>query len=242
MIAQPIFLWKVLQRKLRNSASLRIQFYRERDITMTEYFRVDRNTKGAEPHHPKTVQEHYREIYFEILDVAINSIKDRFEQPSFKVFQAFENLLLEAINQTANDNMMHESILDIYKDEVDLDLVRVEANVLRTVLGDEKVVCFKDIHRAVKECSVATRDLMPNIVHVVKLLLINPVTSCTPERSFSTARRLKTWLRSTMKSRRFNSLSLLHVHKDLTDKLDLNEAGNEFVEARENRYNIFGKF
>ena len=100
-------------------------------------------------------------------------------------------------------------------------------------------MCFKDIHRAVKGCSVATRDLMPNIVHVVKLLLINPATSCTPERSFSTARRLKTWLRSTMKSRRFNSLSLLHVHKD---KLDLNEAGNEFVEARENRYNIFGKF
>ena len=132
--------------------------------------------------------------------------------------------------------------MDIYKDEVDLDLVRVEANVLRTVLGDEKVVCFKDIHRAVKGCSVATRDLMPNIVHVVKLLLINPATSCTPERSFSTARRLKTWLLSTMKSRRFNSLSLLHVHKDLTDKLDLNEAGNEFVEARENRYNIFGKF
>ena len=108
-------------------------------------------------------------------------------------------------------------------------------------MGDEKVVCFKDIYKAVKGCSAANRDLMPNIVYVVKLLLINP-TSCTPERSFSTARRLKTWLRSTMKSMRFNALSLLHIHKDLTDKLDLKEVGDEFVAARENRYNIFGKF
>ena len=40
--------------------------------------------------------------------------------------------------------------------------------------------------------------MMPNIVNLLKLLLVNPATSATAERSFSLARRLKTWMRSTM--------------------------------------------
>ena len=149
--------------------------------TMNNYFGVDRNTKGAEPHHPKTVQEHYRQIYFEILDVTINSINDRFNQSSFKVFQAFENLLLDAINQNQNDDITREAVLERYRDEVDLEMVSIEANILRTVLGDEKVICFNNIYKNVKACSASSRDLVPNIVHVVRLLLINPATSCTPE-------------------------------------------------------------
>jgi len=39
----------------------------------------------------------------------------------------------------------------------------------------------------------------------------------------------KTWLRSTMKSKRFNALSIIHIHKEFTDKLD------EFVSLHENR-------
>ena len=119
--------------------------------------------------------------------------------------------------------------------------IKVEANVLRTIIQN-KVACFKDIYREVKECSKGEQGLMPNVIHAVKLLLVNSATSCTPERSFSTARRLKTWLRATMKSKRFNALAILNIHKDSTDKLNLNDVGNEFVLAREGRQNHFGKF
>ena len=75
-------------------------------------------------------------------------------------------------------------------------------------------------------------------------IMVNPTTSCTlaVERSLSTTRRLKTWRQSTMKSKRFNNLTLLHVHKDLTNKLDMYEVGREFVSVRENRQNYFGQF
>ena len=85
-------------------------------------------------------------------------------------------------------------------------------------------------------------NAIPLLYHTKPLLLVNPATSCTPERSFSTACRLKTWLRATMKSKRFNSLAILNIHKDLTDKLDLKDIGNEFVSAREGRLEYFGKF
>ena len=41
---------------------------------------------------------------------------------------------------------------------------------------------------------------------------------------------------------RLNNLMVLHVHKDLTDGLDLNEVGNEFVGNKEVRMRLFGKF
>ena len=42
---------------------------------------------------------------------------------------------------------------------------------------------------------------------------------------------------------RLNSLMVLHVHKELTDKLNILEVANEFVANKlEHRLNIFGKF
>ena len=49
-------------------------------------------------------------------------------------------------------------------------------------------------------------------------------------------------LRSTMTSGRFNALGLLNIRKELTDNLDLDEVGNEFVSLNDERYQCFGKF
>ena len=48
-----------------------------------------------------------------------------------------------------------------------------------------------------KEIQNAEKSLISNVVVLCNLLSVKPTTSCTPERSFSTTRRLKTWLRST---------------------------------------------
>ena len=97
-----------------------------------------------------------------------------------------------------------------------------------------------------KEIGNANKSLIPNVFVLCNLLIVNPVTSFTPERSFSTTRRLKAWLKSTMINRRFNSLCslcLLNVHKELTGKLDLAEIGNEFIFLNMNKqFQYFGKF
>ena len=53
---------------------------------------------------------------------------------------------------------------------------------------------------------------------------------------------VKTFLRSSMKQARLNHLMLLHVHKDLTDGLDLLSCANDFVSGSDHRQHIFGKF
>ena len=76
----------------------------------------------------------------------------------------------------------------------------------------------------------------------MKLILVMPATNATSERSFLALKRIKRYLRSTMKQERLNSLMTIDVHKDKTDKLELRAIGNEFVAANAQRTNIFGTF
>lgn len=59
-------------------------------------------------------------------------------------------------------------------------------------------------------------EFYPNIQRMLSLYLTLPVTTCSCERSFSTLRRLKTWLRSTMGDERLSGLALMHVHQNMT--------------------------
>lgn len=59
--------------------------------------------------------------------------------------------------------------------------------------------------------------------------MVNPATTATAERSFSLARRIKTWMRSTSTAARFNSLAILHGDKSETDSIDLINIANEFT-------------
>ena len=54
-----------------------------------------------------------------------------------------------------------------------------------------------------------------------------PVTSCEYERSISVLRRLKTWLRSTMTTKRLTSLAMMNIHYDTI--IDYNRAVNVFL-------------
>ena len=55
------------------------------------------------------------------------------------------------------------------------------------------------------------------------------------ERSFSAMRCTKSYLRTTMTQQRFNSIMLLHINKDYTDKIDLNVVCNEFRDIKDYR-------
>ena len=56
-----------------------------------------------------------------------------------------------------------------------------------------------------------------------------PSTNAVSERSFSAMRRLKTYLRSTMRQIRLNHVLLLNMHKERLDSLDLDIIANDFV-------------
>ena len=53
---------------------------------------------SAEPTFPETIEEHYRQIYFNSLDCTVACIEFRFSQPGYKVYSQMESLLVNAAN------------------------------------------------------------------------------------------------------------------------------------------------
>ena len=69
-----------------------------------------------------------------------------------------------------------------------------------------------------------------------------PSTNASSERSFSTMKRLKTYLQSTMGQSRLNHLMVLNIYKEILDSMDMISIANEFVQGNEHRLHVFGKF
>ena len=167
--------------------------------SLNRFFIVKGQSSKAQRYFPSSLKEHYRAILFEVLDLIINSIQSRFDKPSFKMFLNLESLLIQAAAPTGNiDVPTLTSLHEMYGDEIDMDALVAEANVFRAIMSNCRVGYFKDVYNKIKTCPESEKELIPNITRIIKLFLINPATSCSPERSFSTARRLKSWLRSTM--------------------------------------------
>ena len=69
--------------------------------------------------------------------------------------------------------------------------------------------------------------LFPNVSTLLKILSTIPVTSCEAERTFSGLRRIKPFLRTTMTEGRLSSLTLLHVHRNIS--VDLIDTVHRFA-------------
>ena len=70
---------------------------------------------------------------------------------------------------------------------------------------------------AILECD---EERFPNVFRLIKIGCTIPITSCTCERSFSTLRRLRNWMRSSMSCSRLSSLALMNIHYNHEVNLD----------------------
>ena len=102
----------------------------------------------------------------------------------------------------------------------------------------KKIERFKDAFDLLREEKWYKR-LVPEYEKFVRLLMTIPGSSCTKKRSFSTLRRLKNYLRSTMSQNRLNNIAILHVYSEKTDALDLEKMMDEFIVKNEKRTNLF---
>ena len=183
----------------------------------------------------------FRQHYFEALDLAVNCIRDRFDQPGYKVYSNLEQLLLKAIEGKDVTTEL-DFICEFYKDDLDSKVLEAQLLTFRTdflhaqgnLTTKPDIFDIKDYFHSLSGAQLA---LLSQVSTVLQLILIMPATNATSERSFSTLRRVKTYLRNTMSQQRMNNLMLLHVHKDIVDSL-----ANDFVADSEHRLKIFGKF
>jgi len=88
------------------------------------------------------------------------------------------------------------------------------------------------------------QNLLNAVERFFKFLVVLPASNATAERSFSTLRRLKNYLRLTgpMTQERLNYVAVHHVHKTRVNALDINKIKQRFIYANEYRCSVFGQF
>ena len=174
--------------------------------------------EGREDTHsyPSTPEYHYRKIYFEAIDLIVNCITDRFNQPGFLIYQHVESLLLKAANCKEYQSEL-KFVLEFYGSDLDGSSLSTQLEVFSTTCKtkSQEVYRLSDMVKLFKSLTPSQIELMSQVCKAFKLLLVMPATNAVSERSFSALRRVKSYLRSTMTQQRLNYLMVLHIHKDL---------------------------
>ena len=199
----------------------------------------------GEGYHSPTVSEHYHRLYFEAIDLVTAGIKNRFDQPGYAIYQNLEALLLKAANKEDYSSELTEVITffgsDIDESELTSQLLIFTIKFAAENQASKKITLI-EILSFLQSLSEGQRTFYSQVCTVAHLLLVLPSTNAVSERSFSSMRRLKSYLRSTMGQARLNHLMLLSIYKDLLDGLDLKMTANEFVRESEHRQLVFGEF
>ena len=86
----------------------------------------------------------------------------------------------------------------VYSDDVNIEMLTTKMEIFKVLPKDGDFLCLDDIIVKIKELLTPERKMIHEVITVCKLILVDPATSAAGERSFPTARRLKTWLRLTM--------------------------------------------
>ncbi|KAI6658762.1 hypothetical protein LOD99_15087 [Oopsacas minuta] len=196
-------------------------------------------TDGNTTEYPTSVEERYRKIYFQIIDLTMAAIKDRFDQKGFQMLQNLETALTSSEN--ASDSDLIGSIIAFYGDNfTHADRLHTQLKLLHC--SGAALTDLPSIIIYLKSLNSTEKSFFSEVIKIVKLILVMPATNATSERSFSALRRLKSWLRTTTCQARLNWCLLLHVHKQRTDGLPLKVLVNEFVTCNESRMRLFGRY
>ena len=180
-------------------------------------------------------EEFYANLFKSVFEKTANSLLRRYQSRPLQLSN-FLRCLLEDQDMSRDDM---QTVSEFYDDWNILDIVRERQLLFARLKRRDRPISVAEISEEMRE-NHALADMAPNFISALKTYIVLPSSACEAERSFSTLRRLKTYLRSTQTQQRLNDLAILSLHRDHAEALDLNEAVNEFVSRTQTRRNKFG--
>ena len=200
---------------------------------------------GSAAHRFQTPKEYYRQQYFEALELAQGGLESRFQQRNMETVRSLESLLLKAAN--GEFTALPAALSDLYKNDISAEKLSIQLKMLPDIFTEDEGVKIKKVTSIGTICqfmekSELTKKLLSEVDKLLRLYITIPVTTATAERAFSSLRRIKTYLRSTMTQQRLNNCMLTFVHKSLTDMVSNTHIAKQFVGKDSHREAFFGKY
>lgn len=155
-----------------------------------------------------------RSIFIPWLDSFLANIRERFCKHRH-ILKGFMCLLPSGSLPSEVEKEQFLNIASYYQE--DLDCNKAPSLTPEFELWYQK---FKDSNEplprnAIDALNACNKDIYSNIFILLKTFATLPVSTSTAERSFSTLRRIKTYLRNTMGENRLNGLAHLNIHREI---------------------------
>ena len=99
---------------------------------------------GAAPTVHATVEEHYRVIYFEAVDLITSCVLDRFDQPGYKTYAKVQNLLLKAATSQPHEEEMR-FIVSFYNSDFNTFLLPTHLEIFSLKFEQDTKVTFPNV-------------------------------------------------------------------------------------------------
>ena len=178
-----------------------------------------------------------RRQYYETVDTVANKLQRRFDQPDLKKLERLENLFKNDADISPESvkaelgvygiraEASEEQSRDIYPD-----LLAAQMQCARAcALFKNEAGTISELCETIDAQGAVSKAMLSEVCKLAQLVMTVPVSAATAERSFSTLRRIKTDLRSTLSQKQLCSLMLLNIHGDKSKAIDPEQILREFV-------------
>ncbi|KAF2897242.1 hypothetical protein ILUMI_08935 [Ignelater luminosus] len=152
-------------------------------------------------------KEFYRlNVFLPFIDFVLGQLRSRFSKAEhssiFDLFTLIPSAIVKTQNLTSRNNSLEEAL-------------ERQGTSPQTAAGAHQ----------------ETNRFFPNIKILLQILATLPVSTCSVERSFSSLKLIKSYLRTTMTKDRLNGLAAMYIHRDISGSLQPVDVIEEFAKS-----------
>lgn len=160
-------------------------------------------------------------------------LNERFSESTNNLFKLFEIFDPSSPNFFNPDSLYLKLFINHYSyfnfNEIQ---IASEFPSAKALFNDKHDVDLDTIAICLKDFPIAFVETL-KIISLAKTL---PITTASNERFFSSLKRVKSYLRTTMGDERLNDLMVLNVEKEEVNNINLEEAVDIFAKLKNRRY------
>nr|XP_055031053.1 zinc finger MYM-type protein 1-like [Misgurnus anguillicaudatus] len=172
-----------------------------------------------------------RQFFLPLIDTALVTVKDRFSK--MEIFYELYGFLysLDTMKSTEKEGKLDECCQRLEQKMDDIDAQDLQLEVKGAVRSFPTHISspLEMLDHIYKENIL---DIYPNLSIALRLLLTLPVTVASSERSFSSLKLIKTYLRTTMSQDRLSALAVISIEQEVTKAVDMESMIARFAEAK----------
>ena len=131
----------------------------------------------------KKFEDFARQIYFEVLDLLINTVKNRFEQEDYKCYITLETLILKC----AKNKCYAYELETVFKNYSQFQREQLPQQLEQFSTGSCQVEekNLPSLLDVVEQLNTYEKTHISQVMELFKLILVLPATNASGERSFS---------------------------------------------------------